>query len=109
MSSARRGRWRGLGDDLHPVIEPQNKIFVCQTPPAKAVIWVGKITGVKISENWNRVLEFFQREMKGFHLVGIIFEGFGSRGKEKFLGGNVLLRAGWGLEQGWLAEYALIE
>ena len=47
--------------------------------------------------------------MKGFHLVGTIFEGFGSRGKENFLGGNVLLRAGWGLEQGWLAEYALIE
>ena len=47
--------------------------------------------------------------MKGFHLVGTIFEGFGSSGKENFLGGNVLLRAGWGLEQGWLAEYALIE
>ena len=62
----RGGRWRGLGDDFHPVIEPQNKIFVCQTPPAKAVIWVGKITGVKISENWNRVLEFFPERNEGF-------------------------------------------
>ena len=47
--------------------------------------------------------------MNVFVHLGTIIEGFGSRGKETFLGGNVLLRAGWGLEQGWLAEYALIE